>query len=68
MVHYITDLNSGIVSGIVSGQIGGLGYISSSQVSSSIGFDGNRTVSNTDLPSVVFITITLEHLVQYKIS
>ena len=61
---FITDLNSGIVSG--ANQIT-LGYISSSQVSSSIGFDGNRTVSNTDLPSV-FITITLEHLVQYKIS
>ena len=49
---FITDLNSGIVSG--AGQIGALGYISSSQVSSSIGFDGNRTVSNTDLPSGVY--------------
>ena len=37
-----------------SGQIGALGFISGSQVSSSIGFDGNRTVSNTDLPSGVY--------------
>ena len=49
---YLTGLDSGIVSG--AGQIGGLGYISASQVSSSIGFDGNRTVSNTDLPSGVY--------------
>ena len=49
---YLTSLDSGIVSG--AGQIGGLGYISASQVSSSIGFDGNRTVSNTDLPSGVY--------------
>ena len=45
---YISGLDSGIVSG--AGQIGGLGYISGSQVSSSISFDGNRVVSNTDLP------------------
>ncbi len=49
---YLTSLDSGIVSG--AGQIGALGYISASQVSSSIGFDGNRTVSNTDLPSGVY--------------
>ena len=49
---YLTGLDTGIVSG--AGQIGGLGYISASQVSSSIGFDGNRTVSNTDLPSGVY--------------
>ena len=49
---YISGLDSGIVSG--AGQIGALGYISASQVSSSIGFDGNRTVSNTDLPSGVY--------------
>ena len=45
-------MDSGIVSG--AGQIGALGFISGSQVSSSIGFDGNRTVSNTDLPSGVY--------------
>ena len=49
---YISGLDSGIVSG--AGQIGGLGYISGSQVSSSISFDGNRVVSNTDLPSGVY--------------
>ena len=49
---YISGLDSGIVSG--AGQIGALGYISASHVSSSIGFDGNRTVSNTDLPSGVY--------------
>ena len=49
---YISGLDSGIVSG--AGQIGALGYISGSQVSSSISFDGNRTVSNTDLPSGVY--------------
>ena len=49
---YLTSLDSGIVSG--AGQIGALGYISGSQVSSSISFDGNRTVSNTDLPSGVY--------------
>ena len=49
---YLTSLDSGIVSG--AGQIGALGYISGSQVSSSIAFDGNRTVSNTDLPSGVY--------------
>ena len=49
---YLTGLDSGIVSG--AGQIGELGFISASQVSSSIAFDGNRTVSNTDLPSGVY--------------
>lgn len=49
---YITGIDSGIVSG--AGQLGGLGYISGSQVSSSIGFDGDRTISNTDLPSGIY--------------
>ena len=49
---YVSGLDSGIVSG--AGQIGALGYISGSQVSSSISFDGNRTVSNTDLPSGIY--------------
>ena len=48
---YISGLDSGIVSGAKGKD---LGYISASQVSSSIGFDGNRTVSNTDLPSGVY--------------
>ena len=51
---YITGLDSGIVSG--AGQLGALGYISGSQVSSSIAYDGNRTISNTDLPSGVYNT------------